>query len=74
MNLGFFPQTEGIAGLINRIDSGRVSILIEKRVARNLDRIGQSKRPVGAAFLCNPTMEIMVAVGDAATAIETRGG
>src|SRR5207237_4477062 len=71
MNTTLLPQAERVTSLVNRVDSSRVSVLIEKRVARNLDRVGQSKRPMGAAFLCNPAMEIMVAVGDAAAAIET---
>ena len=74
MNSGLFPQTKCVTRLINRVDSSRISKLIEKRVARNFDRVGQSKGAVDAVFLFNPATEVMVTVSHAAAAIETRGG
>ena len=72
MNAGLFSKSESIAGFIDRIDSSGIPVLIEKGVARNLDRVRQSKRAMRASFLRNPASKIMLAVGDTAAAVESR--
>ena len=72
MNAGFFSKSESVAGFIDRIDSSGIPVLIEKGVARNLNRVGQSERAMGASFLRNPASKIMLAVRDAAAAVEPR--
>src|SRR6266576_3823885 len=70
LDAGSFAETEVVAGLIDRLDPGRVSKLVEERVTRNLDRIRNPEGPVAAAFLTDPAMEKVVAVADAAAAVK----
>src|SRR5437588_2133488 len=65
-----FAETEVVAGLIDRLDPGRVSKLVEERVTRNLDRVRNPEGAVAAAFLPDPAMEKMVAVAYATAAVK----
>src|SRR5687768_8900032 len=68
---GRFAQAEYFADLVDRIDARRVAELIEIGIARNLDRIRESKLSMRTALFGDMTLEKMVAVTHAATAIVT---
>src|SRR5205085_1869181 len=74
VNSRFFAQSHDLTHSANRLNPGGVAELIEERVARNLDRVGQPDGAVPSAFFGNPAFEVMVAVTDAAAAIEAGGG
>ena len=68
LDAGSFAETEVVAGLIDGLDPGRVSKLVEERITRNFDRVRNPEDAVTAALLPDPAMEKVIAVADAAAA------
>ena len=48
--------------MVNRLNAGCVSVLIEKGITRHLDRVDESDGPVRVVFFGYPALEEVVAV------------
>ena len=59
-------ESEGISNLIDRIDSGRVSILIKISIAGIFNRLSQGLSSMSAPFCGDPAFHVSVSVGHAA--------
>jgi hypothetical protein len=64
----FFADSQHLSDYVNRLNASRVSVLIEKGVARNLDRIGQPYCAMRVMFFGYPASEKVIAVTHTAAA------
>ena len=69
-----FSDPKHFSDRINRLNAGRVSELIEKRIARNFDRFGQADVAVRVMFFIHPALEKMFAITDTTSAVVMRVG
>src|SRR5437660_243598 len=72
LQAGLFADAEHFSNRVDRLNAGRVSELIEKRIARNLDRIAQTDCAVGVMLFVYPALKEVVAVTHAAAATVLR--
>src|SRR6266550_7223042 len=64
----FLADSQHLSNCVNRLNASGISVLIKKRIARDLDRVGQAERTVRIMFFGYPASEEVVAVADAAVA------
>src|ERR1051326_5284628 len=65
----FLANAQHLADVVNRLNPRGVTVLIEKGVARNLNRIGKSDVSVRVMLCSNPAREEVVAVAHAAATV-----
>src|SRR6266542_2277656 len=55
----FLADSQHLSNCINRLNASGISVLIKKRIARDLDRVGQTERTVRIVLFRNPASEVM---------------
>ena len=60
---------EKFGKVLNAFDTGGVAELVEKTIARNLERVRQSEGSMGTALFRDPALKVTIAVGHSAGTI-----
>src|SRR4029077_8427306 len=66
----FFPNSQHFSDHVDRLDSSGVSVLIKKRIARNLNCVSQANRSVRVMFCRDPAGKEVVPITHTAATIE----